>query len=127
MGRHLSSLPFPAVSLYGRRHTVAECARCGRVRPLLGRGLCNPCRWMSRRNGTILDYGYVKADRVADYARLRGLGYELEDAAVRVGVSKRTAERYEAQLRDAGMAPWRQWDVRRYAARLKAQRGDEAA
>jgi hypothetical protein len=103
--------PLPTVVLYGRRRVVTECARCGKVRPLLERGLCNPCRKTCHDDGTIGDYGYVKADRMADYACRRLNGDSIAAAAVRLGISKRTAERYEAQLRDAGKAPWRQWEA----------------
>jgi len=101
---------------HDRRWPVAECASCERVRPIFGRGLCNACRWKRRDDGTIGEYGYVKADRIADYARLRGSGYGVYEAAERIGVSRRTAERYEASLRDAGEAPWRAYEERRRAA-----------
>ena len=53
---------------------------------------------------------------MADYARLRLNGHDVGPAAALVGTSKRTAERYEAELRDAGLAPWREWEERRHAA-----------
>ncbi len=95
------------VVIYGRRLPVAECASCEQARPILGRGLCNACRWRHRDDGTIAEFGYVKADRVADYARFRLGGLGLAQAAARVGVSKRTGERYEAELAASGEAPWR--------------------
>jgi hypothetical protein len=86
------------------------------VLPILARGLCSRCRSWHRTHGTIGDFGYVKADRMADYARLRLNGHDVGPAAALVGTSKRTAERYEAELRDAGLAPWREWEERRHAA-----------
>jgi hypothetical protein len=77
------------------------------VRPLLCRGLCNSCIWTCRHDGTYGEYGYTKADRIADYAHRRYNGDTIGLAASRLGISRRTAERYEAKLRDAGQAPWR--------------------
>jgi hypothetical protein len=111
-----ASQPLPTVMLYGCRRRVAECARCGHVRPLLERGLCNSCRTRCHDDGTITEFGYVKADRVADFARLRGNGCQVAEAGERIGVSRRTAERYEAELAGAGRAPWRQYEERRRAA-----------
>ena len=83
----------------GRRFPVAECGRCGHVRALRGRGLCAWCKKAATADGTIGQYGYVKADRMADYAELRAsLG--AAEAARRVGVSRRTAHRYDAALRE---------------------------
>ena len=101
----------------GVRVPVAECAGCEQVLPILARGLCSRCRSWHRTHGTIGDYGYVKADRMADYVRLRDSGWcDIGEAAARIGVSERTAERYEAELRDAGLAPWHEWEERRHAA-----------
>ena len=83
------------------RRRVAECASCERVRPLISRGLCDTCRARHQENGTIGEYGYVKADRMADFARLRSSGYGVGEAARRIGVSERTGERYEAELKNA--------------------------
>ena len=84
----------------GDRRPVAECALCGYPRVIRGRGLCEPCRKHCRNDGTIAEYGYVRADRLADYTALReALG--MRGAAARVGVTVRTAHRYEAALREA--------------------------
>lgn len=85
----------------GERRQVAECGSCERVRPLIERGLCDSCRSLRRKDGTIGDYGYVKTDRMQDYAELRQFGESVAVAASRVGVSERTGWRYEAQLREA--------------------------
>ena len=82
----------------GERRRLAECASCERIRPLIERGLCDSCRTLRRRDGTIGDYGYVKTDRMEDYADLRRFGESVAVAASRVGVSERTGWRYEAQL-----------------------------
>ena len=83
------------------RRRVAECASCEQEGPLISRGLCKPCRDRHQWAGTLTSFGYVKADRVADYADLRRDGELLEVAASRIGVSERTAWRYEAGLKDA--------------------------
>ena len=100
----------------GVRIPVAECACCEEVLPILARGLCSRCRSWHRTHGTIGDWGYTKADRMADYVVLRRSGYGVGEAAGLVGTCKRTAERYEAELRTAGLAPWRAWEERRHAA-----------
>jgi hypothetical protein len=82
----------------------------------MSRGLCNPCVWRCRDDGTIDGYGYTKADRMADYAHRRYNGDDIGLAASRLGISRRTAERYEAQLRDADQAPWRSREGWRRAA-----------
>lgn len=38
--------------------------------------------------------------RIGDYARLRAQGDSIDDAAARLGISRRTAERYEAKLKE---------------------------
>ena len=107
------------VRLYGRI-PVGECARCERERPLHGRGLCCTCRAQARRDGTLEDYGYVKADRIADYAATRaswvrgggGLRHPtIPEASRAAGVGGRTGQRYEAELDAAGLAPWRATDI----------------
>ena len=87
------------VTAYGRRLPIAGCARCGRVRVLLGRGLCGGCRTTCSRNGTLAQYGYTKADRKADYARHRAHGLTIREAAERTGIAERSGQRYEAERR----------------------------
>jgi hypothetical protein len=82
----------------------------------MSRGLCNSCGTTCRHDGTIAEYGYTRADRMADYAHRRRNGDTIGLAASRLGISRRTAERYEAKLRDAGQAPWRAWEGWRDAA-----------
>lgn len=86
---------------------MIQCASCDQGHPVIMRGLCNPCRHRYERAGTITDWGYVKADRLEDYAWLRRTGELVPVAATRLGVSERTAWRYEMQLAAEGRAPWR--------------------
>lgn len=44
-------------------------------------------------------YSAIRAARLEDYAELRSWGLRREQAAARLGVSVRTAERYDAELR----------------------------
>ena len=91
----------------GCRRSVAECASCGNVRVLRQRGLCQPCVRSATLDGTIEDYGWTRADRLAEYAALRNAGLTIRQAAERTGVSRRGGDRYEADLAAAGRAPWR--------------------
>ena len=101
--------------LHGKRRPVAECVSCNRVRPLPCRGLCVSCRDRHGDNGTLSDYGYVKSDRLAEYRRLRLGGLNITEAAKWIGVSRRTAGRYEASLIATGSAPWLEWGALRAA------------
>ena len=112
----------PVAVVYGIRRRVAGCASCGLVRPLIHRGLCRPCRDRHWQAGTLGEFGYVKADRVADYAALRAAGESITAAADRLGVARRTAQRYEGELIASGDASWRRdarssgWPAARSAA-----------
>jgi hypothetical protein len=57
-----------------------------------------PCA-SCRRDHTIGEWGQVRADRAEEYAAWRRAGASVGSAAVYAGVSKRTGERYEAELR----------------------------
>lgn len=96
------------VTVRESRRRVAECASCERARPLITRGLCDSCRHKYERGGTITEWGYIKTDRLEDYAWLRRSGEPVPVAASRVGVSERTAWRYEGELAASGRAPWRE-------------------
>jgi len=98
----------------GRLAPPRRCADCGQVRPHAGRGLCEPCRARHHRAGTLSLWplsgraahrrnpprsaGAV-AGRAEDLAWLVETGETVEMAAQRVGVSGRTAARYQARLR----------------------------
>jgi hypothetical protein len=75
--------------------TQHECVSCGEDRDLCCRGLCGRCRAQARRDGTVDDFGYVKADRLADFTELRR-SCSVAVAAARLGVCERTGWRYEA-------------------------------
>jgi hypothetical protein len=85
---------------------LPECASCGHPRPIATRGLCDCCRSRCRRDHTIGRWGEVKAARLEMYAALRAAGWSLEWSAWEVGVSVRTAWRYEAEARDARSSGW---------------------
>jgi hypothetical protein len=85
---------------------IAECFCCGLTRPIKSRSLCDTCRRRIRKYGTLQSWGQVKADRLAEYAELREAGASVESAAWDAGVSVRTGQRYEAELR-AAAAPER--------------------
>lgn len=77
---------------------IAACDCCGNTRKIICRGLCNSCRSRTRHHGSFKTWGYVKADRLAEYEGLRAAGYSLAQSAWTVGVSERTGQRYEAEL-----------------------------
>lgn len=52
--------------------------------------------------------GRRNAAQIAEYASLRGNGLAIGRAAERMGMTKRTAEKYEALLIRAGKATWRE-------------------
>jgi hypothetical protein len=97
----------PVAFIGGVRRRVAECASCELERPLYCRGLCRECHARHLADGTLDSFGYVKADRVSDYAALRAARVPIVTAAARLGVARRTAHRYETELAAAGKAPWR--------------------
>lgn len=92
------------VRYHGDLRPVAECARCGQLRPVHRRGLCTGCQRSAEADGTISDYGWTRADRLAEFAGLRGRGLSVAEASARAGVTERTGWRYETALRDSGNA-----------------------
>ena len=83
---------------------TGTCGRCGRIRPLKARELCSTCHDICRRYGGLAEYGWVRADRLAEFRVLRERRYPVEMAGARVGVSASTAWRYEAALKQARAA-----------------------
>ena len=75
---------------------TGECGSCGLDKTLKARGLCSWCYKGRGRDGTLGQYGWVRADRLAEFGQLRDRHYPVEFAGARVGVSSRTAWRYEA-------------------------------
>jgi hypothetical protein len=76
--------------------------------------------WHHQVHGELVDDDCAEQEtlrerRMGEYARLRDCGESIEDAAKRVPVSKRTAERYEALLAAAGEAPWREREAKHAA------------
>ncbi|WP_289009372.1 hypothetical protein [uncultured Thermomonospora sp.] len=103
---------------------IRVCAECGREREHEAHGLCRTCytRWRRR---AALAAGRVPriAARVQDYAEVRSLGETRETACARLGISVRTAVRYEGLLRSGWRPPgWEEWlpDARRWVQRLAA-------
>ena len=72
------------------------CGCCGKTRSLKARELCTTCHVHCTLDGTLGQYGWVRADRLAEFRELRERHYPVELAGARVGVSARTAWRYEA-------------------------------
>lgn len=91
----------------GDRRAAGECARCGLLAPLAQRGLCRPCARACRKDGTIGEYGWLRPDRMGEFAALRRAGLSVERAAAGTGVCGRTGTRYEAALAAEGRATWR--------------------
>ena len=75
---------------------TGECGSCGRDKVIKARGLCSWCCHLRTLDGTLGQYGWVRADRLAEFRELRERHYPVELAGARVGVSARTAWRYEA-------------------------------
>lgn len=84
--------------------------RCGCGRPARKNGLSHTCDSRWRYWGCPAELpppagrGNDRRDRerLEDYAELRSWGESIASAAERLAVSKRTAERYEARLRQQG-------------------------
>jgi hypothetical protein len=71
-------------------------------------------RYRQRRGGKT-EKRARPADRIEDFAALRADGESIAGAARRLGLARRTAERYEARLRTEGKAPWRDKEAGRAA------------
>lgn len=78
------------------------CACCGEIGEHRGRRLRASCYQRHWRAGSLGQYPKVAAStprlgRLEDYTEMRGGGASLQEAAERLQISRRTAERYEAQ------------------------------
>ena len=97
---------------------VRLCRGCGRHRPHWGRGLCRAC-WDADRRARFGRYEPntgnpggrgiptapdAVASRIEEYAYIRPHTRNRREAAARVGISYRTASRYEARLKEASNA-----------------------
>lgn len=87
-----------------RSRRVAECDSCGHAKPIDAFGWCKPCykRW-DRAGRPDSGPPPRRVGRVDEYFELtREQYYTLPNAAARMGISERTAWRYEARIRAAG-------------------------
>lgn len=97
---------------YTGRRTITCACGCARTGPAEGRGLIHPCYQRARATGTLHRWPARQPpaavyqarqprtlDRIADYADLLAWGHTPAQAAARLGVSLRTARRYQAHLR----------------------------
>jgi hypothetical protein len=96
----------PITELRPRRHPVAECSRCHQHVPIAGRGLCDACYYVCRKNGTLIDYPTVYArwkdeELIQEYELLRSAGNTIETIAGRLGF--RNATVFRTRLRAAGV------------------------
>lgn len=91
----------------GSTAAVGECVRCERVRPLKSRGLCSRCRDVAAGDGTLEGYGQSRGERLEEFAGYRRRGLGIAQASARLGVCRRTGDRYEEALAESGQAPWR--------------------
>lgn len=87
---------------------LIECAGCGRTAKHRSRRLCQSCWRLHRSTGTLHWFPSVatlnRLARRENYVELLAQNETREQAAKRAGVSLRTAERYEAQLRQEASA-----------------------
>jgi len=88
---------------------MAACADCGQVRPIIARRLCRTwCYDRNRRAGTLGRYPTGLAVRLEEYAGLRAAHWGVLEICAALGISLRTARRYDARLRESGtLALWR--------------------
>ncbi|MFB4276073.1 hypothetical protein ACBJ59_12315 [Nonomuraea sp. MTCD27] len=83
---------------------TVECACCGSAGLHDGRSLCHSCYHWHHANGTLGKYPPLRTwlatlARIEDFAELRRGGLSVRAAAARVGVTKRSGERYERRLK----------------------------
>ncbi|MCO6011449.1 hypothetical protein NE236_41520 [Actinoallomurus purpureus] len=86
---------------------IIFCDRCGNEGQHGGYTWCRACHSRWERAGRPASGPPPKRNgRVGEYAELtRDQHYTLVNAAARMGISERTAWRYEARLRAAGIPP----------------------
>lgn len=94
----------------------APCVCCGKVGPIMARGLREKCWWRMRRSSELENFPLTRSqaeytlekgfylDRAEQYRQLTtGVGALGRNAACRVlGISTRTGYRYEAMFRASG-------------------------
>jgi hypothetical protein len=113
---------------------IITCDRCGYNKPHHARGWCHACwdRW-DRAGQPPEGPPPRRTGRYGEYFELtREHHYSLKNAAARMGVSERTAQRYETRLKQEGAAP-ATYECGRYGvlvtrpAAFSAQYGQEVA
>ncbi|MFD0889969.1 hypothetical protein ACFQ08_35965 [Streptosporangium algeriense] len=96
-----------------RRRRTVLCVCCATPGYVMGRGLITACYQRHRSGGTLDQFPMrgapvkgageaareARLARLEDYADLLTWGASWKDAAARVGVCRRTAERYNAALK----------------------------
>ena len=84
--------------------TDVLCLDCGEIGQHHSRRLCTVCYPQRWRSGTLNQFALLTESlpasrRREDFAELRSRRVSVRVAAERIGVSTRTAERYEARLK----------------------------
>ncbi|MFF4412145.1 hypothetical protein ACFYY8_06400 [Streptosporangium sp. NPDC001559] len=96
-----------------RRRRTVLCVCCATPGQVMGRGLITACYQRHRSNGTLDQFPMLGAPpkeageaarearlgRVQDYAELLTWGLSQREATARLGICRRTAERYNAALK----------------------------
>ncbi|MFI7532612.1 hypothetical protein [Streptosporangium sp. NPDC049376] len=96
-----------------RRRRIITCACCDQQGFSKGRGLIRACYQRHWSGGSLDQFPLrgpvpvwageaaraARAARLEDYGDLRRLGLSQWEAAIQIGVCRRTAERYDAALR----------------------------
>jgi hypothetical protein len=86
---------------------IIECDSCGRKKEHQAHGWCKACwgRW-ERGGRPAAGPPPSRYGRREEYFELtRDQNYTLKNAAARMGISPRTAQRFEARLRSEGVPP----------------------
>lgn len=76
--------------------SARACARCGDIRAIRARELCDACHTIVLRKGLLLDYprrSMTKDEFLADFWLLHEEGYSRAQIAERLGVPKKTLEK----------------------------------
>ncbi|EKT83073.1 hypothetical protein Mbo4_044 [Rhodococcus phage Mbo4] len=76
--------------------SAPACARCGQMKHLRARGLCESCHTVLWRNGSLADYprkSMTTDEFLADFWLLHEQGYTRAQVAERLGMPKKTLEK----------------------------------
>lgn len=94
-----------------RTRPLVNCAKCNHDGPHYGRLLCMNCYRSERRAGMLDRWprvpqtGLPALNRRREYAELRSWGLTMNQAAERMGVCRRSADRFEAWMRQQAWTP----------------------